>query len=769
MTALTHNPAGTGHPYAASADQRLPVQPVAGEPLWLGCVTTSDVTSVTGEFAWDTGGTARIQLRRRGRDGLAADQAVAAGGEGHLAEAQAAAAATEGTAWETSLPAPEGRCRYRFIGQTGQGSTTTPWFEFVSAAWVDAGEYRQGELVVNQAGANPVSVSAVTWLATPERPRRVRFTLPLAETEHVVGFGERYDAIDQRGLTPDSVVFEQYKDQARHRRTYFPMPFAHVIGGSGWGFHVRTSRRVWFDVGAGDRRKLVVEAEVGRDGRLALDLFHGDPAAVLSAFLDQAGRAEPLPEWVHRLWASGNEWNTQALVMSQMDAHRDFGVPVGAVVIEAWSDEEGITIFRDAQYQVHPDGSPHGGGDFTYSPDGAWPDPKAMIDELHERGIKVILWQIPLLKSPATFTVEGQPHGDQVIADGQAMVAAGLAVKQADGGAYHNRGWWFPEALMPDLSTQAGRDWWAERRRYLVRDLDVDGFKTDGGEHAWGADLRYNDGTSGDDGNNLNPVRYARTYADLLRSEGKAPVTFSRSGFTGSQAQGAFWAGDESSTWEAFRASIRAGITLSACGIVYWGWDLAGFSGPLPSPELYLRAAAASVFMPIMQYHSEFNHHQPPLRDRTPWNIAAQSGDPDVITEFRALVELREKLVPYIAGQARLAIQTDKPLMRALCFDYPDDPEIWRHPLQWQLGDALLISPITDEAATSHIAYLPKGAEWIDVWTGRTIPGGRLDVRTVAERTTIPVYCRQDHWNQLAPLFAGDRLGGPATDGDSGL
>ncbi|MDR1078505.1 MAG: glycoside hydrolase family 31, partial [Propionibacteriaceae bacterium] len=623
--------------------------------------------------------------------------------------------------------------------------------------WLSPGQYPQGKLLVAEHGNGGVPVSDVAWLAGPDRPHRVRFSLPLAEAEHVAGFGERYDAIDQRGLTPDSVVFEQYKSQGRHHRTYFPMPFAHVLGGAGWGFHVRTSRRVWFDVGAADPGKLTIEAEVGEEAELALDIFHGDPTTVLAGFLDQAGRAQPLPEWVHRLWASGNEWNTQAVVMAQMDAHRDHRVPVGAVVIEAWSDEEGITIFRDAQYAVHQDGSPHRGADFSYPPDGAWPDPKAMIDELHGRGVKVILWQIQLLKSLATFAAEHHPHGPQVIADGDAMVAAGLAVKEADGSPYLNRGWWFPQALMPDLSTSEGRDWWAARRRYLVRDLDIDGFKTDGGEHALGAGLRYNDGARGDDGNNLNPVRYAQTYADLLRCEGKPPVTFSRAGYTGSQSQGAFWAGDEDSTWEGFRASIRAGITLSACGVVYWGWDIAGFSGPPPTPELYLRAGAASVFMPIMQYHSEYNHHRSPLRDRTPWNIAAASGDAEVVDDFRALVELRERLVPYLAAQAGRAIATDKPLMRALFFDHPHDPEIWRHPLQWRLGDALLVAPATEAGATSWEVYLPAGSDWTDVWTGQTHPGGAVVVRPLPTRTSIPVYCRSDRWAELRPVFEPSR------------
>lgn len=32
-----------------------------------------------------------------------------------------------------------------------------------------------------------------------------------------------------------------------------------------------------------------------------------------------ADLAEELPDWVFRLWASGNEWNTQELVMARME------------------------------------------------------------------------------------------------------------------------------------------------------------------------------------------------------------------------------------------------------------------------------------------------------------------------------------------------------------------------------------------------------------------------------------------------------------------
>ncbi len=397
-----------------------------------------------------------------------------------------------------------------------------------------------------------------------------------------------------------------------------------------------------------------------------------------------------------------------------------------------------------------PDGAAHKAGNFTYPGDGAWPDPKAMIDELHDRGTKVVLWQIPLQKTEHDLgpTV---PADSQVLTDGRAMVELGHAVREADDSPHHNRGWWFPQALMADLSTQAGRDWWTAKRRYLVADLDVDGFKTDGGEHAWGHDLRYGDGHRGDEGNNLYPVHYAKAFGDLLRSCGKAPVTFSRAGYTGSQAHGLFWAGDEDSTWEAFTSSVTAGITASACGIVYWGWDLAGFSGPVPDSELYLRATAAATFMPVMQYHSEFNHHRRPLRDRTPWFVAEVNDDLRVVDVFRTYAQLREQLVPYLAEQARLAIAEDRPLMRGLFLQWPDDEAVWAWPGQFLLGDDLLVHPVTLPGATSWATYLPEG-RWVDVWTGEEHAGTQV-VERPTPRDVIPVYCRAQTWQTRANAF----------------
>jgi 1,3-alpha-isomaltosidase len=737
---IRHRPFGSGHPYSVDTEQRSPVDPVAGQPVLLGVRTSPHVTSVEVEIdRGDTRSVLNLAPTARKSRGQTVDG-------GHLASAQARLARSSG-GWQVSLAdlvAGE-RVRYRFIAR-GTEVERTRWFEFGVSSW------RASKNVVVAVGTNRIIANSQTVLTDGNRAHRVRFAMVLGASEHITGLGERFDALDHRGASVDSVVFEQYKSQGAERKTYLPMPFVHVVGGTGWGFHVRTSRPVWFDFGASTSERIWVEVEVDAAedaGAVEVAFYDGSPVQVLDAFLSEVGRPRELPSWIFRLWASANEWNTQAEVQKQVDLHREHDIPVGSVVIEAWSDESTFTVWRDAQYTPTADGSPLTLGNFSFPADGAWPDPKAMTDELHSRDIRVHLWQIPLLK------MRPHPNG-QAAADAAAAIRDDILIREVapDGSLrpYRNRGWWFPLGLMPDLTDVRAAKWWTEKRRYLVEEVGIDGFKTDGGEHAWGRDLRYLDGKHGDEGNNLFPTAYAKAFGDLLESAGKAPVTFSRAGFTGSQAHGAFWAGDENSTWDAFRWSMLAGLSAASSGIVYWGWDIAGFSGDVPDSELYLRAAAASAFVPIMQYHSEFNHHRLPLRDRTPWNIADRSGDERVLPVFRKFAKLRERLIPYLVDEAKRTIETSAPLMRPLYFDFPHDEGVWARPVQWMLGDSILIAPVLEPDSSSWNVYLPEG-EWVDAFTGLSVPAGEFDRPTPIDE--LPVFVRAEDWPSLRSVFEG--------------
>ena len=736
---IRHRPFGTGHPYAVDTAAREPAIPIAGEPLRLGVTASAGVAAVVAELEVD-GALQRVPLERvvQTSRGRAVDG-------GHLAAAAAKQRRAAG-GWSATLPAPAGLTRYRFVGADGSGAQVaeTPLFDVLPATW------RPG--AVTAIGRSRVVDGSVEVLDDGERIHRVRFRLALAPGEHVLGFGERFDRVDQTGRALDVTVFEQYKSQGAEGRTDLPMPFAHVVGGrevegqgvdgQGWGFHLRTTARSWFDMrpspaGGHDASAISVEVETDlpSDAASALEVecFDGTPTEVLDAFLDRVGRPEELPEWVLGLWASGNEWNTQAEVGRQAALHREHGIPISALVIEAWSDESTFTAFRDARSPVREHGRPARLADFEFPADGAWPDPKGMVDALREDGVRTILWQIPLMKM--------RPHPvGQARADAAAAREADVLIEEPGARGpvpYRNRGWWFPLSLMPDLTDERAARWWTEQRRYLVEEVGIDGFKTDGGEHAWGRELQYRSGESGVHGNNRYPVAYAAAYGDLLRSAGKAPVTFSRAGWAGSQAHGAVWAGDENSTWEAFRWSMIAGLNAGACGLTYWGWDIAGFSGDIPTPELYLRAMAASAFVPIMQYHSEFNHHRQPSRDRTPWNIAERTGDETVIPLTREIVALRERLRPYLADAVRQSIATGAPVMRPMWFSWPAlVGEADR--IQWQCGDDLIVAPVLNPGATGAEVRVPEDG-WLDAWTGEPVPAGLAWLDAPLGRTPVLV------------------------------
>jgi alpha-glucosidase (family GH31 glycosyl hydrolase) len=358
-----------------------------------------------------------------------------------------------------------------------------------------------------------------------------------------------------------------------------------------------------------------------------------------------------------------------------------------------------------------------------------------MIEELHRQGVKILLWQVPVMKKL-------ESPNDQHARDEAYMVEKGYCVQEEDGTPYKIRPFWFRDGLLLDVTNEEGVAWWMNKRAYLLDELGIDGFKTDGGEHIWGRDLRFADGRRGRDLWNLYPNLYVAAYYDFAneRSDEQA-ITFSRAGFTGAQGTPCHWAGDEDSTWAAFRKSILAGLSAGMSGISFWGWDMGGFSGHIPTAELYLRSAAMATFCPIMQYHSENNARQKPSRDRTPWNIQERTGDSDVIPVFRYFANLRMNLLPYIFSEAWGSSETGIPLMRSLLLEYPEDALCKEYPYQYLFGSSLLVAPVVEPGREMWDVYLPEG-QWHDFWTGEEYSGYQTIACSVP-KDRIPVYVRQ--------------------------
>jgi alpha-glucosidase (family GH31 glycosyl hydrolase) len=64
--------------------------------------------------------------------------------------------------------------------------------------------------------------------------------------EAFYGFGERFNALDQRGSHLDNYVYGQYTSQGK--RTYIPIPF--FVSSRGYGMWLKTSRQAQFDLAA---------------------------------------------------------------------------------------------------------------------------------------------------------------------------------------------------------------------------------------------------------------------------------------------------------------------------------------------------------------------------------------------------------------------------------------------------------------------------------------------------------------------------------------
>lgn len=610
-----------------------------------------------------------------------------------------------------------------------------------------------------------------------ERPDRLILVFESPADERFFGFGERFDRLDRRGTVVDTRVYEQYLEQGN--RSYIPMPC--FLSSRGYAMHINTSRNVVFDLAAAapDRYSVGIELP-DEEARAAVWIGAGTPAELLDELTGRTGRPAVPPEWAFGPWMSANEWNSQRRVMDVVERTRELDIPASVIVIEAWSDESTFYVWNDAEYRPVAGGERLRYDDFRFPENGLWPDPKGMIETLHDYGMRVLLWQIPVYKH--------QHEGDiQHDADWRHMVDNGYAVRRGDrapgsegdvdigdalaGDAgqandgipdsagdsadacvptgavdrapYRVRPPWFHGSLVLDVTSDEALEWWFAKRRYLLEDLGIDGFKTDGGEHVWGYRPRYADGRTGADLWNEYPKRYVDAYhGEASRMRGGDAITFSRAGFSGSSRSPLHWCGDQPSTWHALRSVYRAAINASLSGIPLIGWDIGGFSGPLPDPELYMRAAAAALFSPLFQYHSEYNDHRTPCVDRTPWNIAERFDASWLIGAFRRLAKLREALRGYIVGAAGEASRSGRPLMRPLFFDSPDDPTSWNVGDQYRFGDDLLVCPVFAAGVRKRPVYLPPG-RWIEPVADRIHNGG-VWITGDAPAGRIPVYVRAE-------------------------
>lgn len=542
------------------------------------------------------------------------------------------------------------------------------------------------------------------------------------------GMGEKYDSLNQKGKTVVNAVQEKFCFQGE--KTYCPAPF------------------FWTDTGFGlyaDTKEVTVFAfkedciDITLPEKADVVLFSGTPEEIIREYMGLFGPAVLPPEWTLGIWVSANRWNSQRDVNALLEKLKRYDFPASVAVLEAWSDEATFYIWNGAKYTPVPHGQGLKYEDFDFS-DSPWPDPKQMIQTLHNEGLKLLLWQVPVYKKQG----EEEVPNVQNDLDREDALCRKLCVSMADGTPYTiPEGHWFPGSMVPDFTNPETCRSWFEKRRYLL-DMGVDGFKTDGGEFIHRTDARFYDGTTGKEGVNGYAKMYTESYRDFAGKEG---VIFSRAGFSGQHTVPCHWGGDQQSQNRELSAVLKAGLSAAATGILFWGFDLGGFAGPLPTLDLYRRATQTACFCPIMQWHSEpdggqFRELMPGGQgnnERSPWNMEESYDAPGFMDEMRFWHKLHERLRPYLWETARACVRDSKPFMRPLVYEWPEDEQVLNIEDEYLLGEDLLVAPLLEENAQSRRVYLPEGV-WFDFFDGTKYEGGQTV--TAGGKGKLPVFTR---------------------------
>jgi alpha-glucosidase (family GH31 glycosyl hydrolase) len=553
-------------------------------------------------------------------------------------------------------------------------------------------------------------------------PLRLGLEWDRRSDERLVGLGARHGTdfdqggrriqlgADRRYTGPDCPP-EMLADGGVPQGDCAPMPWCN--SSRGYGAWIRTDANgTQFDL-SGSRIALSTRAAAGP---LRVTLFCArTPAARLRAFCRATGLPALLPEWGYGFWKSRDFHERQEDVIEDWAGFRRNQIALDAIVIDSpWSTQYNTWEFNPHQF----------------------PDASGMVRQLRDDGVRTVLWCTPWSNLDSSRgQIPPQAESERLHREPASNYAEGAEggyfVRAPSGEPYLND-WWMGTGSTIDFSSPEAERWWREQVKRILR-LGVEGIKLDDGDGFYiGDEAVLADGRSGLqaawDLGTLHRVSIQRALDEVHPGAG---VLFGRSGWTGQQAVGSTWGGDQPSDFWSLRVLVVATLSAAASGISNWSHDIGGYLGhrliERCRPELLARWLQFGCFTPLMQAHSKM--------PQEPWNY----GD-RIMALYRGYVLLHEQLVPYVRAAAATAARTGLPIIRPLCLTDPSDPRGWTLTDAYGYGPALWVAPVLDDGAREREVSLPRG-DWIETWSGEHVHGGG-ETDVAAPLSRIPVWVR---------------------------
>jgi alpha-glucosidase len=491
-------------------------------------------------------------------------------------------------------------------------------------------------------------------------------------------------------------------------------PIQWLVGTDGWGLFIHHPQGAFDFTGAEGTFTPHVPGAL-------YDVFivaSRDPAVIMREYARITGFPELPAQWTLGYMQSHRTLSGPDEIMSIPKTFREKKLPCDAL------------IYLGTEFT--PSGWNTRNGEFGWKKEN-FPDPKAMIDEMHAQHFKVVL---------------------HVVIEGRRMSAT------------------VSDPCTPANAVPSGRtpdDRWPEDRSVAcywpyhkpLDELGIDGWWPDQGD---GLDL-------------ASRLRRHQMYWEGSQQwrPNERPFALHRNGAAGMQRFGAFlWSGDVQSRWETLKTHVPIAVNTGLSGIPFWGTDIGGF---VPTPEytgeLHVRWFQFGAFCPSFRAHGRHWHL------KLPWGWNGGDGGPKETNAFapspaeltnpeterimRKYLELRYRLMPYIYTAARETAETGLPMMRAMWLHHPDDPAAVARGDQFYWGRDILVAPVLEQGARSRRVYLPTGA-WFDFWTAERVDGGR-DVDRSVDLETTPLYVRAGAILPTGPVrqYVDEPVDGPLT------
>lgn len=388
---------------------------------------------------------------------------------------------------------------------------------------------------------------------------------------------------------------------------------------------------------------------------------------------------------------------TQKSVLEYAHAIVDNGYKAGILIIdEGWSIHYGTWEF-----------------DFV-----KFPDPKAMIDELHELGFTVMLWLVPYV------TLDGREY----------LEVAYPSISQLEGKEYKTKlarqpngqvavtEWWNGLSGVYDMCEQADRDWLDAQLSHLMQDYGVDGFKFDGGnidsfcEHSWVTAPPTRSAEELNKAWNDFGARYTyHEYKDTYGRGGRAMIQRLR---------------DKSHTWDddGLQSIIPAVIVQGLLGYPYICPDMVGGGQWIfnldpnfkADEELFVRMAQCSALFPMIQF------------SWAPWRLLGKEAQALCLEASKLHTKFADKILKLVKETKT----TGEPIIRSMEYAYPHNG-YERVADQFLLGDDVLVCPVLIKGQTKRNVKLPTG-EWR--YVDGTVYTGGTEIMVDAPLSVLPYF-----------------------------